>query len=204
MFSGGRSFPTPFEYTDFSSTNGLNLVSTFQISSNQIYLTDKVDGDVGNVYRSTSDRWDSSFSVYWNFICTGGGGADGFCLQWTPTNNTNGDTGGSVSRITTAIHAITFRTYSNNDVRWFYNDSVQQDNSAVLKFRQNLYFWLDYSHEAKTCKIYTSTINTKPVNADYSYSNFVFDSGSYYIGFGAATGGTNDYHILKSWKVAWL
>jgi hypothetical protein len=49
--------------------------------------------------------------------------------------------------------------------------------------------------------IYVSLSSTKPASASYSLTGFVFDATSYYIGFGAATGGLNANHILRSMKL---
>jgi hypothetical protein len=50
-------------------------------------------------------------------------------------------------------------------------------------------------------KIYVSTTPTKPVAVNFSLREFSFDSTSYYIGFGAATGGETANHILRSMKL---
>jgi hypothetical protein len=84
-----------FAYANFASTDGLALVSTDGVIANALYITNTTGG-TGNVYRSTSIRFNRSFSFQWVFECSGGTGADGFCLQWTPTNNTNGSLGGGV------------------------------------------------------------------------------------------------------------
>jgi hypothetical protein len=126
--------------------------------------------------------------------------ADGFCLQWTTTNNTNGLTGGVVGRITTAVQAFTFLTYSNNSFTW-YKASAAQTPVTGQNFQRNLYYWADYNHSASTMKIYVSTTPTKPVSVTFSLTGFSFDATSYYIGFGAATGGETANHILRSMKL---
>lgn len=191
-----------FNYTDFSSTAGLSLVSTAGVTSNLLYLTTAVNNDVGNVYRSTAIRYDRNFSFEWNFECVGGTAtpADGYCLQWTTTNNTNGSIGGGVGYITTAINAFTFLTYTNNVFTW-YKNNVSQTSQTGQNFQRNLFYWADYNHAASTMNIYFSTTNTKPDTANFSLTGFSFDSTSYYIGFGAGTGGANANHILRSMKL---
>jgi hypothetical protein len=186
-----------FIYTNFASTDGLSLVSTDGVISNALYVTNTTGG-VGNVYRSTAIRFNRSFSLEWVFECSGGTGADGFCLQWTPTNNSNGSAGGGVGLISTAVNAITFLTYINNNVTWYKSNVSQGAQTQVLSFRQNVYYWLDYDHALSTAKVYYSTSSSKPVSPQHSYTGFTFDSNNYYIGFGAATGGSTDNHILKS------
>ena len=104
-----------FTYTNFASTDGLILVSTDGVSGNALYITNAVTGNVGNIYRSTAINFNRNFSFEWIFECSGGTGADGFCLQWTPTNNSNGLVGGGVGLLSNAVNAITFLTFTNNN-----------------------------------------------------------------------------------------
>lgn len=190
-----------FAYANFASTSGLTLVSTDGVIANALYVTNTTGG-AGNVYRSTAIRFDRSFSFQWVFECSGGTGADGFCLQWTPTNNTNGAFGGGVGLLSTAANAITFLTYFNNNVTWYKNNVSQGAQAQAISFRQNVYYWFDYDHALSTGKVYYSTSSTKPGSAQHSYTGFSFDSSSYYIGIGAATGGATDNHILKSMSLS--
>lgn len=190
-----------FTYANFASTAGLELVSTDGVISNVLYVTNTTGG-AGNVYRSTAIRFNRSFSFQWVFECSGGTGADGFCLQWTPTKDSNGLSGGGVGLISTAVNAITFLTYANNNVTWYKNNVGQGAQAQAISFRQNVYYWFDYDHALSTAKVYYSATATKPGSAQHSYTSFTFDSSSYYIGFGAAIGGATDNHILKSMTLA--
>ena len=49
--------------------------------------------------------------------------------------------------------------------------------------------------------IYFSTSPTQPVSPNFALTGFSFGATSYYIGFGAATGGANANHILRSMKL---
>jgi hypothetical protein len=194
-----------FDYPNFSSISGLELVGTYATeASNEIVLTSPTVPSVGNVYRSTSVRYDRDFSLEWSSYVGGGTGADGYCIQWTTTNNTNGVGGGGVGRIddSSTINAIGFYTYTNNNFQW-YKNNVQQSVDSVSSdyWRQVLYFWADYDHTNQTFDLYFNTSNTKPVSPNKQYTSFSFDSTSYYLGFGAATGGAQDYHNILSWKL---
>jgi len=193
-----------FDYPNFSSTDGLTQVFTAGVIDNLLYLTETANNDVGNVYRSTAIRYNRSFSFEWNFECSGGSSppADGFCLQWTTTNNTNGSIGGGVGyiNVATTINAFTFLTFSNNNFTW-YEKNVGRTPVGSQNFYRNLYFWADYNHAASTMNIYFSTTITKPANPNFSLTSFSFDSANYYIGFGAATGGATENHILRSMKL---
>jgi hypothetical protein len=207
VFGYGRPQPPPnavveFNYPNFSSTAGLVEVSTAGVIGNALYLTTAVNADTGNVYRSTAIQYNRNFSFEWNFECSGGSvpPGDGFCLQWTTTNNTNGGGGGAVGYVTTAAQAFTFLTFTNNLFRW-YTNNVEQTTQTGQNFYQNLFYWADYNHATSTMRIYFSTISTKPASVNFTLTGFSFDATPYYIGFGAATGGANENHILRSMKL---
>ena len=202
-YSFGRATTLGFNYPNFSSTTGLVQVSTIGVISNLLYLTQTAGGDVGNVYRSTPISYNRNFTFEWNFECVVGSTppADGFCLQWTTTNNTNGSTGGGVGLLATTAQAFTFLTYTNNSFTW-YKANVAQTPVTGQNFQRNLYYWADYNHSASTMNIYVSTTTTKPVSANFALTGFSFGPTSYFIGFGAATGGATANHILRSMKLS--
>jgi hypothetical protein len=194
-----------FNYTNFASIANLTFVGDYVAQiSNTIHLTSPTVPATGNLYRSSAIRYDRDFSVNWSSYVGDGTGADGYCIQWTTTNNTNGVSGGGIGRIadSSTINAIGFYTHTNNNLQWFKNN-VQQSVVAVSAgyWRQTLYFWADYNHSAQTLNLYYSTTNSKPVSPNQQYTSFVFDSGFYYIGFGAATGGGQDNHNILSWSL---
>ena len=203
------STPTPtnlnaqgFSYSNFASTTGLVGVGNTSVSSNIYFLTTAANSQIGNVYRTTAIQYNRNFSAQWSTFIGGGTGADGYCIQWTPTNNTNGATGGGVGYVSTAINAITFLTYVNNSYNWYKNNVLQVATSVSSGFwRQTLYFWGDYNHSAQTFALYYSTTNSKPGSPNKTFTSFSFDTSSYYMGFGAATGGANDNQELLSWSV---
>ena len=193
-----------FSYSNFASTTGLTLLGNAAVSSNILYLTTAANNQTGNVYRTTAIRYDRNFSTQWETIIGGGTGADGFCVQWTSTNNSTGTGGGGVGLIQAVgtINAITFLTYSNNSYNWYKNNVLQSANSVSAGlWRQTMYFWGDYNHSAQTFALYWNTSNSKPVSANKTFTSFSFDTGSYYMGFGSATGGANDNHELLNWSL---
>ena len=191
-----------FSYSNFASTVGLTAVGNASVVSNIYYLTTAGNAQTGNVYRTTAIQYNRNFSTQWSTFIGGGTGADGYCIQWTPTNNTNGSGGGGVGLLSTAINAITFLTYINNNFTWYKNNVSQGATSVTSGFwRQTLYFWGDYNHSAQTFALYWNTTNTKPVSPNKTFTSFLFDTGSYYMGFGAATGGANDNHQLINWSL---
>ena len=201
------SLPTFYEfyYPDFSSTTGLTLVNTIGVIADAIKLTDTSSAYAANVYRTEAIRFDRSFSFEWVFECSGGDnpGADGFCVQWTTTNNTYGGQGGNVSMITNSstINAFQFQTYTNNRINWYNSNNFQSLQNLSINIRQNVYYWLDYNYATSTLYISYATTNTKPVSPQHTFNSVTFDSTNYYLGFGAATGGSVENHILKSMKL---
>ena len=204
--------PTPtninaqgFSYANFASTAGITLVGAAAVSGGTIIaLTTTSSAAVGNMYRTTAIQYNRNFSAQWSSFIGGGTGADGYCVQWTTTNNTNGTAGGGVGRIeaSSTINAIGFYTYINNNFQWYKSNVLQSTTSVSAGFwRQRLYFWADYNNSAQTLVLYYSTTNSKPGSPNITYSSFSFDTGSYYMGFGAATGGSTDNHQLLSWSL---
>jgi hypothetical protein len=83
------------------------------------------------------------------------------------------------------------------------SNNVSQGATSVSSglWRQTLYFWGDYNHSAQTFALYYSTTNSKPGSPNKTFTSFSFDTGSYYMGFGAGTGGSTDNHELLSWSL---
>jgi hypothetical protein len=74
----------------------------------------------------------------------------------------------------------------------------------TLDFRQNVYYWMDYNYSTSTMYISYATTNTKPLTPQHTFTSVTFDNNNYYLGFGAANGGSNDFHILKSFKLSFV
>jgi hypothetical protein len=204
--------PTPtninaqgFSYTNFASTAGITLVGAAAVSGGTIIaLTTTSSASVGNMYRTTAIQYNRNFSTQWSSFIGGGTGADGYCVQWTTTNNTNGLPGGGVGRIdvSSTINAIGFYTYTSNNFQWYKSNVLQSTTSVSAGFwRQRLYFWADYNNSAQTLALYYSTTNSKPGSPNITYSSFSFGASSYYMGFGAAIGGSNDNQEILSWSL---
>jgi hypothetical protein len=192
-----------FSYPNFSSTEGITLVGAAAVSGGTIVaLTTTSSASVGNMYRTTAIQYNRNFSTTWSTFIGGGTGADGYCVQWTPTNNTNGPSGSGVGLLNTAINAITFLTFTANNYTWYKNGVSQGATSVSSGFwRQTLYFWGDYNHSSQTFALYYSTTNSKPGSPNQTFNSFSFDTGSYYMGFGAGTGGSNDNQEILSWNL---
>lgn len=206
-------FMTEFNYLNFASLDGLATQSVYGITDNNIYLTSYLVGnDSGSVYRTSAVRFDRSFSMAWNIEIGGGSPnyADGYTLQWAPTNTDAGGYGTSAGRATNTVQAITFATFSDPGIKWFKANNLQVGGVVLpsatntISWRQNVYYWADYDHAAQTIKIYYSTSTVKPTTPQHTINSFFFDSGNYYVGFGAGTGGYTDNHIIKAMSLRFI
>ena len=93
-------------------------------------------------------------------------------------------------------------TFTNNSYNWYKNNVLQSaDSVSAGLWRQTLYFWGDYNHSTQTFDLYWNTTNSKPISPNKTFNSFSFDSGSYYMGFGGATGGANDNHEILNWSL---
>ncbi|MFM8453522.1 MAG: hypothetical protein ACKOAD_00795, partial [Gammaproteobacteria bacterium] len=205
-----------FDYPDFSDTTGTIQISTFGVQSNAIKLTNSgTNNDVGNVYRSSSVRYNRDFKFQWTFEISGGsgsnGGADGYCLQWATSNNTNGS--GAASNLgmvasTSTANALKFLTFSNNRMEWYKRNSAQLNPHNQHAWSvpdgyldRQVFYWLDYDHDSSRAHFYSSLINVKPARPQVVLNNFTFDTTAYFIGFGAGTGAESANHLLKAMKL---
>lgn len=210
--SGIIPAPSPYQFNFESFPNGSNEPDlTFVWSANgepthvnnHIYLTEITGSkSPGNVWYNTILSYNRDWELYVNFECSGGSGADGWCVQWHTSNNQLGVGGGDCGRIddgSNVPYVFSFETYTTDGIETYIN-SVSQGRTSVTneQFRQNLYYWLVYNHAASTVDIFYSTTNTKPGTPQHTYSSRSFSSTQYYIGIGAAFGGANDNHILKA------
>lgn len=206
-----------FEFNFESFPNGSNEPDlTFVWSANgepthvnnHIYLTKINEGSPANVWYNTILSYNRDWELYVNFECSGGSGADGWCVQWHTSNNQLGVGGGDCSRIndgSNVPYVFSFETFGTDGIETFIN-SVSQGKTSVTdeQFRQNLHYWLVYNHAASTVDIFYSTTNTKPGTSQHTYTSISFSSTQYYIGIGAAYGGFNDDHILKAMSLEFI
>jgi hypothetical protein len=65
--------------------------------------------------------------------------ADGFCLQWTTTDVSNGPACAVVGLLPTTAQAFTFLTYTNNSFTW-YKANAAQTTQTGQNFQRNLYY----------------------------------------------------------------
>lgn len=210
--TGGTASPISiyeFNYSSFpngSNEPNLNFVwsSNGQPThlNNHIYLTEITGGkSPGNVWYNNLLSYNRNWELYVNFECSGGSGADGWCVQWNTSNNLLGIGGGDCGRInsSTVPFVFSFETFGTDGVETYINNISQGKTSVTNEqFRQNLHYWIDYNHSTSTVNIFWSTTGNKPGTQNLQYTSRSFSATPYYIGIGAAYGAANDNHILKA------
>lgn len=182
---GNKSFPTGFNfnYDNFSSTNGLILVGNSVVRNNNLYLTtsntSNVPAETGNIYTDKDYFWCKDFSITFEleFGKEGTGlGSEGWCIQWTETNDTIGSRGqdqiaswsynrvGSIN-VASTIHCIRCHGSTDSRFSWFNYNTLKSTAGAPLPgeyhslrsynyYGASYKYWLDYNHSQKTMKIY--------------------------------------------------
>lgn len=202
---------TGFDYQGFASTAGLNLVDVVGVVSNNILLTDTVSsedyygGTRGNVWATKARKYNRDWSTAWRMEISGGNGADGFTIQWFTNATTVGGFGALAGRVANANvpYALSVRTYYT--LLNLYTANVETAfRSLGFNARQDLYYWLDYSHANSGLRLFVSQTSTKPATAIHEFTGVSFTNTEYYIGIGASTGGSDDNHILKAWSLSLL
>jgi hypothetical protein len=202
-----------FSYLSFADTTGLNLVSVVGVVSDAIVLTDTnpnypAGGEAGNVWNTTLRKWDRNWSLAWRMQIgnEGGNGADGFTVQWFTSATAAGGVGQACGRVQDAAapYALSIRTWIFNKAALFTANAFTSEQDLAFTPRQDLYYWLDYSHTNGTLRMFVSATSTKPGAHSHEWTGIAFSNTDYHVGIGAATGGATDNHILKAWSLALL
>lgn len=198
-----KQYYPPINYTNFNSTTGLVLLSAAAVSAGDLNLTTATNNQVGNMWTTWNANYNSDFKITFRMNLYGGAvpPADGFCIQWHTANNAIGVGGGGCGAISTAKYAVRFLTYSNNRIELVKDGNVEQTITGT-NFYGDFYYWIDYNYLQKQLNVYVRNTNVKPAAPSYIFTSVDFPADTpYYIGFGAATGGSNEVHALKSFSL---
>jgi P2-related tail formation protein len=202
-----------FSYASFADTTGLNLVEVVGVVADAIVLADTnpnypAGGETGNVWNTTLRKWNRNWSLAWRMEMgsESGNGADGFTVQWFTSATVAGGLGQACGRVQDAgvPYALSIRTWIFNKAALFTENELTSEQNLVFTPRQDLYYWLDYSHTNGTLRMFVSASNTKPGAHSHEFTGIAFPNTEYYVGIGASTGGAVDNHILKAWSLALL
>jgi hypothetical protein len=208
-------------YSDFSSTAGLQLNGAAAQSGTALRLTPAITGQRGSAF-ATAQQDVGAFCTFFQFQITNAGGAsdsfgagaDGitFTIQDTGTTALGGN-GGNIgySPITPSV-AVEFDTWNNgpvddgnsNHVGINLNGSIA---SVVLspvapRFDDGniWYAWIDYDGE--TLEVRVNQSGVRPISADLSYAIDIpttIGANFAYVGFTSGTGSAYGDHDLLAW-----
>ncbi len=218
--------PVTFKFDDFSNTSLLQLNGTAVTTSNRLRLTDSAGNQAGSFFckQKISLKNDRSFSTYFRFQMTDGGGspgfpypADGMVFVLQPLSNTAGSVGSGIGYggIGNSL-GVEFDTYHNpelgdpNDrhVGTHVNGNMAS-HLAVASYPNNwgngstYHVWIDYNGLTNLLEVRVSENNAnRPASALLTQNvelSTVFGVDEVYAGFTAATGGAWAKHWVDSW-----
>ena len=208
-------------YTDFSTTAGLNLSGTAHTAVNSngqnvLRLTDAVNNSTGTAFSSTAVNV-SNFSSAFQYQFSGGNGsADGIAFVIKNPASVTGANGGGMGYLGTPnSFAVEFDSWYNSeykdpttganhigiDVNGSVNSIKTVDISPNFNGSGKWYAWVDYSNGILS--VSTNQTGEKPGTAMLSkvvnLSETVGSSDAL-VGFTAATGGANQNHDILSYQ----
>ena len=198
-----------FLYSSFSSTENLNLVNAVGVVNNSIVMTELVSNQVANVWNKTARRYDRDWSMTWRMYIGASSdsmGADGFAIQWDSVFTRSGLPGYWCGWIQgpEIPWAFLFHTWIYNEIQVIKSGATKETKPTNFNIRQDLYYWLDYSAALSRMRLYISATSTKPATHLNEFTGITFPASNYHVGISAATGGSYDNHILKSWSLTLL
>ena len=205
-------------FTDFSSTSGLQLNGDASQSGTVLQLTPDLRSSAGSAYYATPIAFDenTSFQTQFQFQVTGGtDGADGFVfvLQNSPDGaNALGGAGGNLGyRGVAQSLAIEFDTYKNswdpdaNHIDVLLNGDVTSSvatTSSIDDLNNGDLVNVLVNYDGGTNELTVSTaIDGQPLSQVLSYGvdlPSVLGSQAF-VGFSSGTGGRSNAHNLTSW-----
>jgi len=198
-----KQYYSPINYANFNSTAGLVLLSAASVSAGDILLTNALNDQVGNMWTTWNAYYNSDFKSTFRMNLYNGTAqpADGFCIQWHTANNAIGVIGGGCGAVSTAKYVVRFLTFSNNRIELVKDGAIVQTITGT-NFYGDFYYWIDYNYLQKKLNVYVRNTNVKPAAPTYVFTDVDFPTDTqYYVGFGAATGGSNEVHALKSFTM---
>ena len=217
---------TTINYTDFSSTAGLqlngNAAATLDDSSRHVLrVTPSAGGQSGSVFSTSGVGLgsDVSFSTKFSFNINHpfGGGADGLVFVVQTVSNTAGGAGGGIgyAGLTNSV-GIEFDTWNNGSGDGNSDNHVGIDingntNSAalntglpvVLDSGQDLFAWIDYNGATDLLEVRLSNVDSRPLASLLSYTVdlvSVLGTPNAFVGFTSGTGAAGANHDVLSWE----
>ncbi len=218
--------PITFKFDNFSNVSLLQINGAAIQSTNRLRLTDSTNDQAGSVFckQKISLKNDRSFSTYFRFQITDGGGfsgyvppADGLVFVLQPQSNTAGSSGSGMGYAGIANSlGVEFDTYYNptlgdpdakhvgTHTNGNMNSHLQTaSNTNSWANGSTYHVWIDYNGLTDVIQVRVAeNSSTRPAAAMLSHTldlSSVFGVDEIYAGFTASTGGAWARHWVDFW-----
>jgi len=226
VYAADDNFIT-FKYDSFSDDGRLKTNGVTSYNNGRLRLTPAAEQKWGTAFNMerVSLKNDRSFSSYFTFELSGGGGvspgwADGIVFTVQTFSNAAGAAGGGMGYqgIQQSV-GIEFDTWNNgtglgdpssNHIGINYNgvlggSNVQALSTSTLDMKSGtIHAWVDYDGLNKKIEVRVNkNSDTRPTAANLTQTNVnltsILNSSDVYVGFTAATGGAYQNHDITKW-----
>jgi hypothetical protein len=226
VYAADDNFIT-FKYDSFSDDGRLKTNGVTSYNNGRLRLTPAAEQKWGTAFNMerVSLKNDRSFSSYFTFQITNGGGydvgwADGIVFTVQTFSNAAGAAGGGMGYqgIQQSV-GIEFDTWNNgtglgdpssNHIGINYNgvlggSNVQSLSTSTLDMKSGtIHAWVDYDGLNKKIEVRVNkNSDTRPTAANLTQTNVnltsILNSSDVYVGFTAATGGAYQNHDITKW-----
>lgn len=220
------AFATTINFTDFSSTAGLQLngnaaTAVDGSARNVLRVTPALGGQAGSVFSTSAVTLASnvSFSTKFafNFNNQGNGGADGLVFVVQTVANTAGGAGGGIGYFglpsSVGIEFDNWNNgfgdgYSDNHVGIDLNGSINSvalntSLPVILDSGNDLFSWVDYNGATNLLEVRLSNVDSRPASSILSYTvnlATVLGTPNAFVGFTSGTGAAWANHDVISWE----
>lgn len=221
-----NAFATIINYSDFSSTAGLQLngnaaTATDGSSRNVLRVTPSTFNQSGSAFSTSAVTLgaDVSFSTKFsfNFNQPLNGGADGLVFVVQTVSNTSGGAGGGIgyAGLPNSV-GVEFDNWNNGggdgnsdnhvgiDLNGDVNSvAINTSLPVILDSATDLFSWIDYNGVTDLLEVRLSGVNSRPVSSLLSYTvdlASILGTPNAFVGFTSGTGAAGANHDVISWE----
>lgn len=202
-----------FSYPNFSNTAGLSLNGGITVANDSsLGLLTGQYYDTNSVFRTNAVNYNTDWSMSFRINNSTSSSADGWAVVWAPSSTYLNASGGAVGYFNSTLtsggyaantKALAFRMWNYNDLIWAVDGGFTSSTQFTgYNWKNNFYYWLDYTVSNQTLKLYLSYTNTKPATPLRSITGVSFGTNNYYVGFTSATGSGTGYAYLNYWSLS--